>query len=102
MSDQIKHECAVTLLRLRHGVDYYLRKYGTAWYGFQKLALMLENSTTAARTERELPASVSTLNREPPVTNSKNPIIRRVLPTCWKKSAKPFRTNHPHPFRATG
>ncbi|MEI3039391.1 MAG: hypothetical protein V8T90_10075 [Victivallales bacterium] len=42
MSDQIKHECAVTLLRLRHGVDYYLRKYGTAWYGFQKLALMLE------------------------------------------------------------
>lgn len=42
MSDQIKHECAVTLLRLRRGVEYFQRKYGTAYYGFQKLALMLE------------------------------------------------------------
>ena len=42
MSDQIKHECAVTLLRLRRGVEYVQRKYGTAYYGFQKLALMLE------------------------------------------------------------
>ena len=42
MSDQIKHECAVTLLRLRRGVDYFQRKYGTCFYGFNKLSLMLE------------------------------------------------------------
>ena len=42
MSDQIKHECAVTLLRLRRGLDHYIRKYGTPYYGFQKMALLLE------------------------------------------------------------
>lgn len=42
MSDPVKHECAVTLLRLRRGIDYFIRKYGNARYGFQKLALLLE------------------------------------------------------------
>lgn len=42
MSDFIKHECAVTLLRLRRNPDYFLRKYGTPLYGYHKLALMLE------------------------------------------------------------
>ena len=42
MSDEIKHECAVTLLRLRKPPEYYLRKYGTSFYGYHKIALMLE------------------------------------------------------------
>ena len=42
MSDSIKHECAVALLRLRQSPEYYQRKYGTSAYGFQKLALLLE------------------------------------------------------------
>lgn len=42
MSDEIKHECGVTLLRLRRNTDYYVRKYGSPFYGYRKLALMLE------------------------------------------------------------
>lgn len=42
MSDDIKHECGVTLLRLRQNLNYFDRKYGSAYYGFQKLALLLE------------------------------------------------------------
>ncbi len=42
MSDPIKHECAVTMLRLRKEPGYYLRKYGTGFYGYHKLSLMLE------------------------------------------------------------
>ena len=42
MSDPLKHECAVALLRLRREPDYYRRKYGTSLYGFQKLTLLLE------------------------------------------------------------
>jgi amidophosphoribosyltransferase len=42
MSDSIKHECAVSLLRLRQKPDYYLRKYGSPFYGFQMLTLLLE------------------------------------------------------------
>ncbi len=42
MSDSIKHECAVALLRLRKPLEYYLRKYGNAGYGFSKMSLLLE------------------------------------------------------------
>ena len=42
MSDFVKHECAVALLRLRKPREYYLRKYGSANYGFGKMALLLE------------------------------------------------------------
>ena len=42
MSDVLKHECGVALLRLRQPQEYYRRKYGTSVYGFQKLALLLE------------------------------------------------------------
>ena len=42
MSDPIRHECAVALLRLRKSPEYYLRKYGTPDYGFSKMALLLE------------------------------------------------------------
>lgn len=42
MSDSIKHECAVSMLRLRRGIDYYIRKYGSPFYGYQRMALLLE------------------------------------------------------------
>lgn len=42
MSDPIKHECGVALLRLRRDVSYFQKKYETRAYGFQKIALMLE------------------------------------------------------------
>ena len=42
MSDALKHECGVALLRLRQPQEYYIRKYGTPVYGFQKLALLME------------------------------------------------------------
>ena len=42
MSDQLKHECGVALLRLRKPKEHYARMYGTEHYGFQKSALLLE------------------------------------------------------------
>ena len=42
MSDPIKHECAVALLRLRKPPEYYRCKYGDGDYGFGKMALLLE------------------------------------------------------------
>ena len=42
MSDSIKHECAVALLRLRKPQEYYAEKYGNGAYGFGKMALLLE------------------------------------------------------------
>ena len=42
MSDFIKHECGIALLRLKKPMSYYLEKYGTAFYGLNKLHLLME------------------------------------------------------------
>jgi amidophosphoribosyltransferase len=42
MSDAIKHECGIALLRLKKPISFYLDKYGTAFYGLNKLHLLLE------------------------------------------------------------
>ena len=42
MSEQIKHECGIALIRLRKPLKYYQQKYGTAFYGINKLYLLME------------------------------------------------------------
>lgn len=42
MSDAIKHECGIALLRLKKPLEYYRDKYGTALYGINKLYLLME------------------------------------------------------------
>jgi amidophosphoribosyltransferase len=42
MSDAIKHECGIALLRLKKPLQFYLDKYGTAFYGLNKLHLLME------------------------------------------------------------
>ncbi len=42
MSEQIKHECGIAMVRLLKPLEYYLGKYGTAIYGLQKLHLLMQ------------------------------------------------------------
>lgn len=42
MSDAIKHECGIALLRLKKPLQHYLDKYGTAFYGLNKMHLLME------------------------------------------------------------
>ena len=42
MSDQIQHECGIAVLRLRKPLQFYHDKYGTAFYGLQKLQLLMQ------------------------------------------------------------
>jgi amidophosphoribosyltransferase len=42
MSEQIKHECGIALIRLLKPLDYYIEKYGNALYGVNKLYLLME------------------------------------------------------------
>ena len=37
MSDFIKHECGIAMIRLLKPLNYYVEKYGTALYGINKL-----------------------------------------------------------------
>jgi len=42
MSDSIRHECGIAMLRLLKPVKYYIDKYGNWDYGLQKMYLMME------------------------------------------------------------
>ncbi|PZQ92565.1 MAG: amidophosphoribosyltransferase [Flavobacterium johnsoniae] len=42
MSDALKHECGIALLRLKKPLEFYKEKYGSAFYGVQKMYLLME------------------------------------------------------------
>jgi len=42
MSDAIKHECGLAYIRLLKPHNYYQQQYGTAFYGLNKLCLLME------------------------------------------------------------
>lgn len=42
MSDQIKHECGIALVRLLKPLEYYVAKYGSAFWGLNKIHLLME------------------------------------------------------------
>jgi amidophosphoribosyltransferase len=42
MSDELKHECGIALLRLKKPLQHFTEKYGTAFYGLNKMYLLME------------------------------------------------------------
>ncbi len=62
MSDSIKHECGIALVRLLKPLDYYHKKYGTALYGLNKLYLLLQKQ----RNRGQDGAGVATIKLEQP------------------------------------
>jgi amidophosphoribosyltransferase len=45
MSDAIKHECGIALIRLRKPLDYYIEKYGTPLYAINRLYVLMEKQS---------------------------------------------------------
>ena len=41
MSDTIKHECGIAMIRLLKPFEFYQKKYGTSFYGLNKLQLLM-------------------------------------------------------------
>ena len=63
MSDTIKHECGIALIRLLKPLEFYKEKYGSAFYGINKMYLMLEKQHNRGQDGAGL-ASIK-LNMEP-------------------------------------
>ena len=40
MSDALKHECGVAMLRLLKPLEFYKEKYGTSFYALKKMYLL--------------------------------------------------------------
>jgi amidophosphoribosyltransferase len=45
MSEPIKHECGIAMIRLLRPYSYYIKKYGTPLYGLNKLYVLMEKQT---------------------------------------------------------
>ncbi len=79
MSDPIKHECGIALVRLLKPLDYYVQKYGTVLYGFNKLFLLMEKQHNRGQdgagigaVKLSMPAGEAFMFRER--DNGKNPL----------------------------
>lgn len=42
MSEEIKHECGIALIKLKKPKEYYQNTFGTEFYGLQKMKVLLE------------------------------------------------------------
>ena len=90
MSESIKHECGIVLIRLLKPLEYYKWKYGTWRIGLDKLYLLMEkqhnrgqDGAGAVSLKIDLPPGKPYLNRVR--SNSDTPII-----DVFKEINKPF------------
>ncbi len=113
MSDAIKHECGIAMIRLRKPLEYYVGKYGTALYGINKLQLLMEkqhnrgqDGAGMACVKFDMPPGKRYINRER--SNAASPIKdlfsttykqfeeirkenpKRLLDVNWMKDNAPF------------
>jgi amidophosphoribosyltransferase len=61
MSDSIRHECGIAVLRLRKPLAYYHQKYGTAFYGIQKMQGLMQKM----RNRGQDGAGIATIKLDP-------------------------------------
>ncbi len=61
MSDSLKHECGIAMIRLLKPLEYYHEKYGTAFYGLNKLHLLMQKQ----RNRGQDGAGIATIKLDP-------------------------------------
>jgi amidophosphoribosyltransferase len=101
MSENIKHECGIALLRLRKPMQYYFDKYGTWDWGLQKMYLMMEKQHNRGQDGAGI-AGIK-LNVQPgnryifrQRSNKVNP-IQEIFGLIYDDIDK-LRNGHPHEF----
>ena len=79
MSDVIKHECGIAMLRLLKPLEFYQKKYGSTFYGLNKMYLLMEkqhnrgqDGVGLANVKLDVPAGKRYISRKRSV--SPNPI----------------------------
>lgn len=102
MSDNIKHECGIAMLRLRKPMQYYFEKYGTWDWGLQKMYLMMEKQHNRGQDGAGI-AGIK-LNVQPgnryifrQRSNKANP-IKEIFGLIYEDIDR-LKNNHPQEFR---
>jgi amidophosphoribosyltransferase len=86
MSELIKHECGIALIRLLKPLEYYQLKYGTWRYGLQKLYLLMEKQHNRGQDgagvlslKLDLPPGSKFMNRERSIEQSAiNDVFKKI------------------------
>jgi len=101
MSDPIKHECGVALVRLLKPLSYYYEKYDTPLWGFFKLFLLMEkqhnrgqDGAGVASVKLDVPAGYPYIFRE---RNMKRNPLDRIFSSLFKDYNKKVGKGIIHP-----
>ena len=101
MSDEIKHECGIALVRLLKPLEYYQLKYGTWRYGLQKLYLLMEKQHNRGQDG----AGVAGIKLDLEPGNEYLHQVRSIKPSAiddvFKKIYGNFEKHENHPGRLT-
>ncbi len=110
MSDPIKHECGIALVRLLKPLEHYLDKYGTALWGLNKLVLLMQkqynrgqDGVGLATVKLDMPPGTRYISRKrtlppDPVKNLFDDIQRRIagFPKEKLRDAQWMKKNMPY------
>lgn len=99
MSEFINHECGIALIRLLKPLEFYLAKYGTAFYGLNKLHLLMQkqhnrgqDGAGIATIKFDLEPGTRFINR---IRSNADAPIREIFSRV-SKSLKEIEDHHPH------
>ncbi len=84
MSDAIKHECGIAFIRLRKDFSHYYQTYGTAFYGLNKLYLLMEKQHNRGQDG----SGIATVKLNIP---EGNPFLRRIRSNVQQSIADIFK-----------
>ena len=86
MSELIKHECGIALLRLRKPLQYYLDKYETVFYAPKKMFLLMhkqrnrgQDGSGIASIKLDLEPGTKYINRYRSIQNDSIQVIAQWL-----------------------
>lgn len=101
MSDAIKHECGIALVRLRKPYQHYLDKYKTPLYGINKMYLLMEkqhnrgqDGAGIATIKLDVPEGVRYISRYRSIGNQPIADIFRKIGKKFTKSIKKNKSNY--------
>ena len=89
MSDSIKHECGIALIRLLKPIDYYKKKYGTKLFALNKMFLMMQKQVNRGQDGAGLVSLKLDVDPGKKYINRIRSVQKTLLKTYFKLLSKP-------------
>ncbi len=101
MSEQIKHECGIALIRFRKPLSYYIEKYGTPVYGINKLYLLMQKQHNRGQDGAGIATLKIDVKPGRPYINRYRSVDPQPITEIFRKAGKKIdreRAEHPDKF----